>query len=77
MIASKDEVINAGLALPPKSRTEVIHRLLDSLNIVDLDDIERAWAQEAESRLAAYERGELQAIPAEDVYTEISADLRQ
>lgn len=77
MIATKDEVISAGLALPPKYRTEVIHQLLDSLNVSDLDDIERAWAEEAESRLASYERGELEAIPAEDVYRDIRAELRK
>ena len=77
MIATQNEVITAGLTLPAKSRAEVIHRLLNSLNSTHVSDIEQAWAREAEDRLAAYERGDMQAIPAEDVYREVLAELRK
>lgn len=35
-----------------------------------LAQIEAVWGQEIEQRAAAYDRGELQSIPAEEVYAE-------
>jgi hypothetical protein len=35
-----------------------------------LSEIETAWAQEIEERVAAFERGETQAYAAEDVFAE-------
>lgn len=33
--------------------------------------IDAPWAREAEDRIAAYEAGEMQAIPSEEVFSEI------
>jgi hypothetical protein len=35
-----------------------------------LSEIELEWAQEIEQRVAAYDRGEIPAYPAEDVFAE-------
>jgi len=34
-------------------------------------EIDAAWAKEAEGRIDAYERGEIEAAPAEEVFNEI------
>jgi putative addiction module component (TIGR02574 family) len=44
--------------------------LLESLEPESKDDVEAAWLAEIEARLAAYDRGEVSAIPAEDVFAE-------
>ncbi|MEW6350074.1 MAG: addiction module protein [Thermodesulfobacteriota bacterium] len=39
----------------------------------DRQRIDRLWAEEAEARLAAYDRGEMRAIPAAEVFEGIGA----
>ncbi|RPI42723.1 MAG: addiction module protein [Hyphomicrobiaceae bacterium] len=52
--------------LSPEDRIALIEDLQRTLVTVD-PKIERAWAEEARSRLDAYRRGELEAIPFEEV----------
>jgi putative addiction module component (TIGR02574 family) len=52
--------------LAPEERIALIEDLQRSLFPVD-PEIERAWAEEARSRLDAYRRGELEAVPFEEV----------
>jgi hypothetical protein len=42
-----------------------------ALNFVLWKTIDALWAQEAEDRIDAFERGEMAAIPAEQVFAEI------
>jgi putative addiction module component (TIGR02574 family) len=68
---SKDEIFRAALALSEDARAELAGQLLGSLDDSDQDldqeEIERLWALEAKDRIAAYERGEIEAIPGEEV----------
>jgi putative addiction module component (TIGR02574 family) len=48
--------------LSPADRLELVERLLDSLDAPD-ETIDRLWLAEAEDRLAAYRRGEIEAVP--------------
>ena len=64
---AKNEVLNAALALPPEVRVEVAEKLLDSLGPLD-PEIEAAWAVEARDRLEAYDRGEIKAVPGQQVF---------
>ncbi len=52
--------------LSPEERIALIEDLQRSLIHVD-PGIERAWAEEARSRLDAYRRGELEAVPIDEV----------
>ena len=66
---SKDEIFRAALALSDDARAELAGQLLKSLDDSDLDEeeeFERLWALEAQDRIAAYERGEIAAIPVEE-----------
>jgi putative addiction module component (TIGR02574 family) len=65
-----EKVIEQALGLPADERAAVAERLLSSLE-PELSDMDRLWAQEAEDRLDAYERGEIEAIPAEVVFKAI------
>ncbi len=68
---SKDEIFRAALALSEDARSELAGQLLKSLDDSDQDleqeEIERLWALEAQDRIAAYERGEIETIPVEEV----------
>jgi hypothetical protein len=38
---------------------------------IERAELDALWAQEAEDRIAAYKRGEMETIPAEEVFAEI------
>ena len=52
--------------LSPEERIALIEDLQRSLDPID-PEIERAWAEEARDRLAAYLRGEMEARPFEEI----------
>ena len=52
--------------LSPDERLELVDDLLASLDEGDAK-IDALWAREAEDRLAAYRRGEIKAIPLQEV----------
>lgn len=55
--------------LSPSERLELVDDILASLDELD-PNIDRLWAKEAEERLAAYRRGEIKAIPLEELLPE-------
>ncbi len=57
-------------ALPVEQRAELASFLLATLEPADEGDIEAAWIQEAERRLAAFEAGEMEVVSAEEVFAE-------
>lgn len=57
-------------SLAPEERSRLVELLLESLRESPLGEIEAAWAQEIERRVAAYERGEVETFAAEDVFAE-------
>jgi putative addiction module component (TIGR02574 family) len=65
-----EKLIQQALGLPADERAEVAERLLSSLEPT-LTAIDQLLAQEAEERVDIYERDEIEAIPAEDVFNAI------
>ena len=61
-----ESITSAALALPPESRAELVDTLLRSLESQE-QEIAEAWADEAEDRLAAYDRGEMGSRTREEV----------
>ena len=62
------EVLNDALSLPPRSRAKLAEKLLESLDDPRQNELDRLWAEEAEDRIDAYERGELKAVPGKEVF---------
>jgi putative addiction module component (TIGR02574 family) len=54
--------------LPPEERARLAEVLLESLLEASSPTIEAAWDAEIRTRVEAYERGELELIPAEEVF---------
>lgn len=69
MATSFKEIEQQAQALTAEDRAKLAESLLESLQ-APLSDIETAWAQEIEERVAAFDRGETQAYAAEDVFAE-------
>ena len=65
-MATPREIINEALTLPPDDKAELVDKLLNSLEEID-ETIEKQWANEAESRVRAYEEGKLHTISLEEV----------
>jgi len=71
MSANSEEILREALALPVPERAELVEHLLASLQTPPDPRIDELWAREAEDRLDAYDRGELKAVPAEEVFNRI------
>ena len=70
-----DELSRKARALPPEERIRLAEELLSSVQDSD-EEIEAAWAQEIERRLAEVESGTAKLIPAEEVFAEIRRLLK-
>jgi len=61
------EILEQALKLHPKERFTIIEGLIKSLDEPDAE-LEKIWAEEAEKRLQAYRKGEIEGIPMEKVF---------
>ena len=68
MTTATKKAASIALALPAKSRAELAETLLGSLDDPRQRELDKLWAEEAESRIAAFEAGKIRAIPAGEVF---------
>lgn len=61
------ELAERGKELAPEDRSRLVDMLLVSLHEAPVAEVEAAWDEEVERRLAAYDRGEVQAIDGAEV----------
>lgn len=69
MATSLKQIEEQARTLTPDERAKLAESMLESLH-EPLSDIESAWAEEIELRVAAFDRGEFPSYPAEDVFAE-------
>ena len=62
------ELVKRGRALAPEDRERLVDQLLESLNEPAASELNAAWETEIERRLAEYDRGDVKAIDAEEVF---------
>jgi putative addiction module component (TIGR02574 family) len=55
------ELTEQASLLPPTERAQLVEGILQSLDATD-PSLDQIWAEEAKDRLAAYRRGELEAL---------------
>ena len=70
------QILKDALSLSPDERAALVEHLLASFDASARQHIDTLWAQEAEERLDAFERGELSTIPAQDVFDTIRKQTR-
>ena len=68
MSKNEAQVLEKALALPPDERAELADRLLSSLDTERQRKIDELWAEEAEDRIDAFERGEIRAVSAKEAF---------
>jgi putative addiction module component (TIGR02574 family) len=62
--------------LSPEERAKLALALVESLEPEDEGDVAEAWRVEAERRYEQYKRGEIQAVPGDEVFARIRRQLR-
>jgi putative addiction module component (TIGR02574 family) len=72
-----DQVSQAAMSLTPAERAELAERIWQSVTAEEQASIERAWCQEVDRRIAQADERGAPGIPAEQVLSEIEADLRK
>ena len=70
MVASTETLLRRALELPANDRAALVDGLIVSLDKPD-PAIDALWLREAESRMAAYRSGELDAVDADQVFAEL------
>lgn len=70
MSVSTEALLRQALALPANDRAALVEGLIASLDNPD-PVLDALWLKEAESRLAAYRSGELDAVDADQVFAEL------
>lgn len=64
----KDKLLKEVLNLNPLEKANIIDELLKSLDEPD-EAIDQLWIQEAESRIDAYEKGQLKSVSVNEVFS--------
>ncbi len=64
---SINEILEQALELKVNERSKLVDELLKSLDKPD-EEIDEIWAEEADKRLEDYRRGELKAVPMENIF---------
>jgi len=70
MAASTETLLRQALELPANDRAALVDGLIVSLDKPD-PAVDALWLKEAESRMAAYRSGELDAVDADQVFAEL------
>lgn len=65
-MTTRKDILKEAMKLSPAEKAELIDQLIWALDKPD-SELDKLWAEEAESRLAAYKRGELEAVSLEEV----------
>ncbi len=71
MSSKGTEVLKEALSLTPAERAEIAESLLSSLDLPSQEGIDALWGKEAEERLDAFDRGEIKAISAKQVFEQV------
>jgi putative addiction module component (TIGR02574 family) len=61
--------------LSPEQRAKLALALVESLEPEDDGDITEAWRLEVEQRYERYKRGEIQALPGDEVFARVRSRL--
>jgi putative addiction module component (TIGR02574 family) len=70
MAVTFSQLAQQAQTLSPEERARLVEVLLESLRDTEVAEIEADWEREIADRVAAYERGEVETLPAEEVFAE-------
>ena len=65
-MATPEEILKEAISLSPSEQAKLVDHLISFLDTPD-PELDKLWAEEAESRLDAYNRGDLKAVSLDEV----------
>lgn len=65
-MATPEEILKEAISLSPSEQAKLVDHLISFLDKPD-PELDKLWAEEAESRLDAYNRGDLKAVSLDEV----------
>ncbi|MGB5439069.1 MAG: addiction module protein [Gammaproteobacteria bacterium] len=77
MAKTIEDIENEIRSLSVDDRMHLLRDLIADLDGGMDEDVEKAWLEEAERRYKALKEGEVELIPAEDVFTRARAQLKK
>lgn len=72
-MSREEEILAIALSLPDSARAHIADELLQSLVGEGQAEMDALWAQEAESRIDAVERGDIEAVPGPEALSALKA----
>ena len=76
MSSQFDDLAKRARALPRGEKAALVRMLIDDLDPGQDPDVEKLWLEEAERRYAQYLRGEVEALPGDEVMAEARKRLK-
>jgi putative addiction module component (TIGR02574 family) len=76
MTQATQRLLEQAMALPADEKIRFAEELLASLDPADQKEIDAAWAEEIDRRIADYDAGRAQAIPADEVFRRLRERAR-
>jgi hypothetical protein len=77
MTLTKEQILKAAMELDTEDRIELADVLFCSVSLEGQDEIAKAWLEESERRVEAFERGEIEDVPGEQALKELEAKYRK
>ena len=74
MSSSAQKLLNQAMKLPAPERAALVEGLVESLDKPD-PTLDALWLKEAESRIAAYRAGELDAVDVDEAFLELGQKI--
>ena len=71
MPKKQKQILKDDLELSLIERAELVESILASFEFSSREEIDVLWAQEAEDRIDAFERGEISTTSAQDVFSKL------
>jgi putative addiction module component (TIGR02574 family) len=63
----EQQILEEALSLPAINRVLLVEKLLASLDLPDVS-VDKAWSDEVEARIDAYNAGDLESVASEQVF---------
>ena len=73
-MSNTNEILKEAMALRPVEKAKLVDQLIAILNEPD-KDIDKLWAEEAEDRIDAYDRGEIKAVSLKEVLSKYTSQI--
>lgn len=71
MSMTVEQLAEEALALPSKSRALLADRIVESLDVAELGDLEQLWAAEAKRRRDEVREGRVKTIPGDEAFLKV------